>query len=74
MTDKSFIGIEGKACVVCGKVVAGDILIHRRLREVFPAHETMVTGFGPPCADCQENITRPHSDGSPGDRIALESR
>lgn len=70
MIDKSYVGMEAKACIICGKQGDETILIHKRLREVFP-RETMVTGFRAPCDECEECLTRPFESGQPGNRIAL---
>ena len=53
--SKSFVTVEGKKCIICGKDYdTGTLFIHKRLREVFES--LTVTGFGPPCKDCQKNL------------------
>lgn len=62
---KSFVTLEIKRCIVCGKDYdSGAILIDRRLHDRFEMHTC--TGFGDPCNDCTEHLL-----GGEHGRIAL---
>jgi hypothetical protein len=50
MSDKSYVGMEVKRCIVClEEYKTGDILLDRRLRDTLPRHTCTGIGLCPKC-------------------------
>lgn len=67
MTEKSYVGLEQRLCIVCANAIDVGILFNTRLRNTLECNT--VTGWNDkPCASCAAQMS--DSDGN-GERVAL---